>query len=263
MPGLPSLPVPRPDWALFLDVDGTLVEIAETPEAVIVEPRLVDVLGRLQAALGGALALVSGRSIATLDRLFAPLTLPAAGLHGLERRKADGTIVRPAEAAPGLTAIRDAFQAFAARFPGVVIEDKGLTVALHYRRVPAAADEAQALADRLIAEHGDELRLQVGKMLFEFRPPGSDKGDVVAAYMAEAPFAGRVPVFVGDDVTDEDGFATVNRLGGHAIRVGPAPKTVARFQIGDVVSLRDWLDSLPDMIGAPAEVPSSVGNQNS
>lgn len=236
-----DLPRFAADWALFLDVDGTLAEIVDDPEAVAVDPRTIAALGRLAARLHGAVALISGRPIAVLDALFAPLSLPAAGLHGLERRDAEGRVHRSAAPAAELAGIRSAFIAFAADRPGLLVEDKGLTVALHYRKAPAMEAEAVALARSL---ESDAFRLQRGRMVVELRPVGPDKGDAIESFLAEPPFAGRRPVFAGDDVTDENGFAAVNRRGGHSIRIGAASATQAGFLLADVAALRDWLCAL-------------------
>ncbi len=241
-----ELPEPIDDWALFLDVDGTLIEIADAPDAVSVDPAMIDVLARLDRRFDGALALVSGRELETLDRFFRPLRLTAAGLHGLERRTPGGEIQRSDGAADRLDQVRAEFIAFATTDARLLVEDKGMTAALHYRRAPDRADEVLGLADRLAAEIGGALVLQRGKMVIEFRPRGPHKGDIVDRYMAEAPFAGRVPVFIGDDVTDEDGFAAVNRRHGHSIRVGPEEATEARWRIDSVAELCRWLASLAD-----------------
>ena len=241
-----TLPEPTDDWALFLDVDGTLIEIADAPDAVSVDPAMIDVLARLDRRLDGALALVSGRELETLDRFFRPLRLTAAGLHGLERRAPGGEIQRSDGAVDQLEHVRAAFIGLAETDGRLLVEDKGMTAALHYRRAPDRADEVLGLADRLVDEIGGELILQRGKMVIEFRPPGPHKGDIVDLFMAETPFDGRVPVFIGDDVTDEDGFAAVNRRLGHSIRVGSEEATVARWRIDSVSELCRWLTSLAD-----------------
>ena len=239
-------PPPLADWAWFLDVDGTLVEIAARPDAVRAEPRMLAALEALVRAAGGAVALVSGRAIAVLDRLFAPLHLPAVGLHGLERRDAGGRLHRALARAPAIAAAAAPFEDFASRHPGTLVEHKGLTVALHFRAVPEAGEAALALARALSAQSAGRLVVQRGKMVVELRPAGSDKGDAVAAFAAEPPFAGRLPVFIGDDVTDEAGFEAVNRMGGHSIRIGgPDVPTAARWRIGTVAELIAWLESLP------------------
>ncbi|MGH2453574.1 MAG: trehalose-phosphatase, partial [bacterium] len=184
---LASLPAP-PDVrvdeiALFLDVDGTLVEIEREPRAVHVSERLCEILEELDAAADGALALVSGRSLAQLDHLFRPLHLSAAGLHGLERRNLRSKLVRvkpdPAVFAPA----RARLNAFARSHPGVMLEDKGLTLALHYRKAPEDQDEAEATARAVVAESGGNLVLLKGKMVLELKPPGYDKGQAIAAFM--------------------------------------------------------------------------------
>lgn len=235
------LPKPHGDWALFLDVDGTLVEIAETPDGVKPDRRLPAILSRISALLGGAVALISGRPVETLDTFFAPLQLPTAGLHGLEHRSADGKM-HPPPISPSIRAAADAATAFARAHPDVLIEDKGATVALHYRQAPALAVDVLAFAEAQVANRPD-IALQKGKMVAEIRPTGSDKGTVIRAFMQEPPFQGRIPVFIGDDVTDEAGFIAVNELGGHSIRVGSSAQTAAHFQIADVQALFIWLST--------------------
>ena len=239
-----SLPRPQDDWALFLDVDGTLIEIADAPDRVSVDDRVHAILGGLDGRFGHAVALVSGRPIATLDALFAPLCLAAAGLHGLERRAPDGNITRCAATGAHMDEVRRAVGEFVRRDPGLLVEDKGLTVALHYRRAAGREGEAVRFARSLVARLDDGLMLQHGKMVLEFRPAGPDKGDVVDGFMAAPPFRGRIPVFIGDDATDEDGFAAVNRLGGHSIRIGNSTATAASWRIDNVETLLDWLDGI-------------------
>lgn len=249
-----SLPTIEGIWALFLDVDGTLVPIAPAPDAVVVDGRVIALLDRLDTALDGAVALISGRTIAKLDELFAPLRLAGAGNHGLERRNAAGTVTGPdPDMDPAaLDPVRAAFADFAAATDGVLVEDKIASVALHYRRAPGAEPDARRLARRLAAALGPAFHVQHGKMLAEVRPAGTDKGRMVDAFMAEPPFAGRVPVFIGDDITDEDGFEAVNRLGGHSIRIGGAENSAARWCCPDVAALLDWLDGV-------AALPTEAG----
>jgi trehalose 6-phosphate phosphatase len=229
------------DIALFLDADGTLLEIEREPGAVHVPDELCRVLEKLQAATGGALALVSGRSLEQLDRLFSPLRLSAAGLHGLERRNL-GSRVERAEPDPAILApARARLSAFVAATPGVLLEDKELTLALHYRKAPAAAAAAIAVAEAAVAESAGGLVLLRGKMVCELKPPGPDKGQAIAAFMAEPPFAGRRPVFAGDDLTDEAGFAAINQLGGISIRIGGVSPTAATYGHRDVAAVQSWL----------------------
>lgn len=243
---LAPLPVP-PDLrvdqiALFLDVDGTLVEIEREPGAVHVPDWLCEILGELEAAAAGALALVSGRSLEQLDRLFSPLRLNAAGLHGLERRNLRSRLVR-VEPDPAIFASgRARLSAFVERHPGVMLEDKRLTLALHYRNAPECRAEAAAAVQAAVAESRGDLVLLEGKMVLELKPPGYDKGQAIAAFMGEPPFAGRRPVFAGDDVTDEAGFAIINRLGGISIRIGAdSLPTAATYGCRDVTSMQAWL----------------------
>jgi trehalose 6-phosphate phosphatase len=246
-----SLPPPPPlrtaDIALFLDVDGTLLEIAREPGAVHVPERLCRRLEQLASATGGALALVSGRSLDQIDRLFAPLRLSAAGLHGLERRNLGRKLERATPDPTALERARRRLAAFAVATEGVMLEDKGLTLALHYRNAPAAADEAGRIAKAAVAESNGALVLLHGKMVYELKPPGFDKGRAIAAFMAEPPFAGRRPVFAGDDVTDEAGFVTINEIAGVAIRVGEGGRTAARFGHESVAAMQTWLRELVEV----------------
>ena len=250
MVNLPPLPRPGDRWALFLDVDGTLVAIATTPEAVRVEPPLLPLLERLAATNDGALALVSGRSLAGIDALFTPLRLPAAGLHGWERRRADGALVPSGEPTSILEPLRSPLAAFAAARPGLRLEDKGGSLALHYRLAPQYGAAATQRAREIVAAE-PRLRLIEGRKVVEFVPRGSDKGQAIAEFMAEPPFAGRIPVYAGDDTTDEDGFAAVNRMGGISIKVAN-PETrgrhgsEARYRLPSIAALHGWLAALAE-----------------
>jgi trehalose 6-phosphate phosphatase len=234
--------------ALFIDVDGTLLELAQRPELVVVPPGLPALLQSLGRERGGALALVSGRRLADLDRLFAPWRGAAAGLHGVERRRADGSHV-PGGSGPGdiaaaaaLDRLRPELILAARRWPGVWLEDKGRTLALHYRDAPENSVEIGDIAAALMRGTGDCLRLIAGNMVVELQPRHYGKGGAIAAFMAEPPFRGRVPVFLGDDTTDEDGFAEINRRGGVSIRVGaPAASTAASFMLPSVAAVLAWL----------------------
>lgn len=229
--------------ALFLDVDGTLVDIAPTPDAVRVPDGLPVVLDRLHRLCGGALALVSGRAIADLDRLFAPLRLPAAGIHGAEVRFADAVEDRAVDF-PDPVALRAELGRLAGAHPGVEIEDKGPAIAIHYRAAPAAQAAVQAAAEALARRWG--LHLQAGKCVVEIKASPRTKGDALREMMARAPFAGRRPVMIGDDVTDEDGFHAALALDGTAIRVGDSGgrRTAATALLPDPASLCGWLAAL-------------------
>jgi trehalose 6-phosphate phosphatase len=236
----PALPPFAPHWALFLDVDGTLLEHAERPEQVRAEPAVLRLLEALCRGSGGALALISGRSIADLDRLFAPLRLPLAGQHGIERRDAGGRLHRHAFPADLLRRAAARIGEFAARHQGLLFEDKGYNLALHFRRAPQLAGAAQSAVRQAAAQLGGEFEVQEGSMVVELKPSGRDKGMAIAEFMREPPFAGRTPVFVGDDLTDEHGFGVVNRLGGHAVKVGPGA-SAAPYRLADAAAVRAWL----------------------
>jgi len=237
-----AFPLPG-EVALFLDVDGTLLHIAETPAAVVVDRAIVELVAHAHRITGGATALITGRRIADVDHLFAPLVLPVAGQHGLERRDAALALHRHAGTALALAAARARLETFAAGHPGVLIEDKGLTVAAHYRLAPAAGLALESLAVRLAAESGAALTVQHGKMVFELRPVGKDKGTAIAEFLEDVPFRGRTPVFLGDDLTDEHGFSVVNRRGGLSVKVGAGP-TEAMTRLPDVDAVRAWLERL-------------------
>jgi trehalose 6-phosphate phosphatase len=252
----PPFPAAGERWALFLDIDGTLLELAPTPEAVLVDAGLRLLLRRLAQATGGALALVSGRALDTIDALFQPLLLPAAGLHGLERRRADGTLVLIPAPSAALASLRPKLAAFAAPRPGVLLEDKGQSLALHYRLAPELGSAVRRRARQFAAEAGGALRLIEGNMVVEFQPPGTDKGKAIAAFLAEPPFQGRRPVFLGDDTTDEDGFRAIAARDGIAVKIGAAPRdfvTAARYAMSDVTVARRWLESVADVLGGGAE----------
>jgi len=233
------LPPPKPahDWALFLDVDGTLLDFAPSPERVHVPADLVDDLHRLLDALGGALALVSGRRLETLDALFAPLQLPAIGLHGLQRRNGESSgHAAPRELASVLAAARD----LVAKYPGALVEDKGITVALHWRNAPAAEEPLHEFASSALIDLPG-YGLQAGHDVLELRPDGHDKGDAIATLLETPTFRGRVPVFVGDDLTDECGFDAVNARHGISILVGARADSAATHALHDPAAVRAWL----------------------
>ena len=228
------------DASLFLDFDGTLVELAERPEAVAVDAALAGLLDRVAERLEGRVVLVSGRSIQQLDGFLegTGATLGIVGSHGAETRLAGGTIVRPNRPASLDAAARLFADAFRGR-DGVVIEAKSLGVGLHYRLDPSAKDEAHAIAEAFAA--ANQLEVQHGKMMVELRLPGHDKGSAIAALMDRAPFAGHAPVFLGDDLTDEPGFVAAADHGGAGILVGPSRESAARYRLDGVTAVRDWL----------------------
>jgi trehalose 6-phosphate phosphatase len=228
-----------PDCALFLDFDGTLVDIADRPDAVVVPPTLVRTLQGLQAWLGGAVAIVSGRPIEEIDAHLRPLVLPVAGVHGAERRRAQGGVVKAD--VPPLHRPLEAAEALASRHPGLQVERKRGSIALHYRLAPELESLClAAMQDAIDASTG--LTLLRGKMVVEAKPCDVSKGHAIEAFLQEAPFSGRRPVFIGDDVTDEVGFAAVQRLGGLGVKIGDGA-SVAEGRLADAAAMRGALEA--------------------
>lgn len=228
------------NWAFFLDIDGTLLDIASSPKAVHTAKADCRLVAALYDKADGALALVSGRSLKMIDQLFSPMRLPAAGQHGVERRDARGKVHRPSFPAHFLEGAAERIREFAGRHAGLVFEDKGYSMALHYRLAPHLAGAAHAVVREAARAAGKAVEVQGGKMVAELKPTGHDKGRAIEAFMRERPFAGRVPVFLGDDLTDEHGFRMVDRMGGYAIKVGPGA-TVARWRVANPAAARGWL----------------------
>jgi trehalose 6-phosphate phosphatase len=229
--------------ALFLDVDGTLLEIEDDPAGVRAAPPLVELLLRLSGGLDGALSLISGRPVADIDRIFAPARFAAAGAHGAELRLHPDDPVSSTQSslpAPTLGQLR----AFAGSDPGLLLEEKQSGVSLHYRRAPQLEEQCTALVDRLLPDIERDFRLIAGKMVFEFAPREHHKGAAIREMMLRDPFAGRNPVFVGDDVTDEDGFRAVNALQGTTIRVGGNRGSEASYCLPDTAAVHRWLGSI-------------------
>ena len=239
----PGLPSSRTDWALFLDVDGTLVEITESPDLVRVVKTLPGTLRELEESLVGALALISGRSLAEVDRLFAPHQFVGAGVHGAEIRSGTSVLEVP-EDPTRLDTVRKAFRNFADTHPGTLWEDKRFAVTLHYRRNSAAGPGALALAHRLESELGEEFQVLEGKMVAEVRFRSATKANAIATMLEDAPFHNRLPVYVGDDRTDEDAFGTVNQHGGISIVVGNPAETQATHTLASVTEVHRWIDAL-------------------
>jgi len=243
-PAEPMLPddLPPAQTAYFLDFDGTLAGIVPDPAQASVEPQTLAALDRLAALAGGAVAVVSGRSIAELDRMLDPLRLPLAGVHGLERRTADGTFMRTGIDAGAERRLVAAVGTFAGSRPGLLAEVKPGSVALHYRRRPELEAGCLAFATDL-ALADPRIRLVTGKKVVEMKLSARTKGDAIADFMAEAPFRGRRPFFAGDDTTDEAGFALVNATGGVSLKVGPGP-TRARHRVEDRAAFAAFLNAL-------------------
>jgi trehalose 6-phosphate phosphatase len=226
--------------ALFLDLDGTLAPIASRPQDVRPDPRRTSLLERLSRALDGRLAVVSGRTLADVDRILEGRVKAVAAVHGLILRDPQGRVTQ-AEPHPALAEAGRRVRDFAARDSGLIVEEKGLSVALHYRLARAQGEAARACARALAEDTG--LYLQTGDMVEELRTPGPTKGDSVAAFLELAPFAGARPVFVGDDATDEHGFEAVQAVGGMGVLVGPGRPTAARFRLAGVEAALAWLEA--------------------
>jgi trehalose 6-phosphate phosphatase len=237
----------KPDarWALFLDVDGTLLELAPTPERVYVSERLKSLLIELSERLEGAVALISGRTIADLDHLFAPLRFCASGIHGAERRYADGRIARaPIANSDQLASAETELAAFVQANEGLLLENKSFALALHYRLAPQLEATAREKMQSVVQRLGSDYVLQPGKRVFEVRPAAFSKGTAVRSFLTELPFAHRAPIYIGDDLTDEHAFEAVNALNGLSIRVGEPGPTHAKFRIPNIAQVHEWLVQL-------------------
>ncbi|WP_350015907.1 trehalose-phosphatase [Rhodanobacter sp. IGA1.0] len=236
----PPLPAAGAGWALLFDVDGTLLDFADDPGSVRVSPALLALLHDVHAATEGAMALVSGRELDDLDRLFERPRWAAIGLHGLELRQASGSFRRVIVPQSGQDHMHREVRALAARFEGVQVEDKQLAVALHCRRAPEQLARLHGAASELMARlPGYEL--QPGHQVLEFKPAGMDKGRAVTELLQRAPFAGRTPVYLGDDLTDEHAFDAVNRRGGFSIRIGEREPSAAHFTLPGPAATEAWL----------------------
>jgi trehalose 6-phosphate phosphatase len=239
------LPPPAPLEAtdgisVFLDFDGTLAEIADHPDEVVVRPGLGEVLVRLAERLDGRLAIISGRALAALDTMLGPIPVAMAGSHGGEFRPI-GAPQAQALAEPLPAPVCRALEGFAQDNGGLVFEAKPYSAAVHYRDRTEVAEPLIAFASNLAAHHG--MGLKHGKMVVELTMPGSDKGTAVASFMDLAPFAGTRPLFIGDDVTDEDAFAAVRRFDGGGILVGPMRPTRALWRLDSVAAVHTWLEN--------------------
>lgn len=241
---MPVLPPPPFDLlagaSLFIDFDGTLVELIDRPEEVVVDEALHDLLGRIGVALSGRVAIVSGRSIDQIDHFLGDNArlMAVGGSHGVERRMLGGRLSLPAtqpDFAPAAAALGD----FAALHPGTIVEHKRYGLALHYRMAPDVEEKARRLMGSLAEMFS--FGLQTGKMMVELKIAGGNKGQAVTAFIGEPSMAGTRPWFIGDDVTDEDGFRAAQTLGGGGILVGEPRETVATYSLPNVEAVRAWL----------------------
>ncbi len=229
-------------YAIFLDLDGTLAELVAHPDSVQVDHSTLNMLDTLSKKVGRALAVVSGREIAVVDRLLRPLVLPVAGVHGLQRRDARG-VIHSRHTADISSITFDLEKAFG-REAGVVIERKPGAIALHFRLRPDLERRCRDIVHGVVEKRAD-LRLLHGKMVYEIMPRGSDKGGAIQAFLSEPPFLGRRPIFAGDDITDEAGFSVVNARNGISIKIGGG-ESAARFRAHDVRQFQAWLGGLVD-----------------
>ncbi|MEL6752075.1 MAG: trehalose-phosphatase [Pseudomonadota bacterium] len=238
--GMTAPYIPDRPAALFLDFDGTLVELAETPDGVDVPPRLAWLLGRLSARVDGALAFITGRSIADLDTLLKAPAFAAAGVHGGEWRQADGD-VETHDGEP-FDKERETVAAFAAQDERFIVEQKSGGITIHFRRAPEREADAETAMRDAFADRPD-FEILSGHMMWEARRVGVHKGAGIERLMAKPPFTGRTPIFIGDDRTDEDGFATINEMGGLSIKVGEG-ETLATARLPDIPAVYAYLERL-------------------
>lgn len=236
---MPLPPTFSREMALFLDFDGTLVEIAEEPGDVKVAPDLVRMLEMRSADLDFALTIVSGRPLTEIDAFLSPLRLPAAGLHGLEYRRSTQEAIERFDTGTDIAVLRARLAQAELNVRGITVEDKGIALAVHFRKAPSQAEFARRALEAAICDL-HTLHLVPGKMVIEAKPNIANKGIAVKTMMLGLPFSGRIPVFVGDDLTDEDGMKAAAALGGFGIKVGEG-QTAARWRLPDVRSVHAWL----------------------
>ncbi|MEX2495659.1 MAG: trehalose-phosphatase [Woeseia sp.] len=242
----PSPDIANHHWAWFLDVDGTLLEIEKHPQLVTADNRLLYLLESLDKAYDGAVALISGRSLEQLDGIFNGLGIAAAASHGLEQRLRGGNVLLNGQDIP--SALAERVTAFAQQHEGLTIDRKPVSIGIHYRARPELEETVLAAMEEIRAEFASSAKLMRGKMVVEILPEGADKGSAIRSFMQDLPFKGRLPVFVGDDVTDEHGFKVVNELGGMSVRIGHSTDTAAKWRLRNVTDLRTWLQSALDLL---------------
>lgn len=229
-------------WAWFFDIDGTLVELAREPSGIVLEDEMARLLADLHFVSGGAVALVTGRQIADVDELLHLRGIPIAGQHGLEVRQNQIVRVAMEHDADQLASVVKELEQVVARHPALLLENKDACVALHYRKAPQLGGYANRLMKSLRDRLAPDFAIQQGKRVVELKPLGRDKGHAVEHFMEEPPFKGRLPVFAGDDLTDESAFHMINRMNGHSIKIGSGP-TAARWRLRDIFALREWLEA--------------------
>jgi len=246
-----TLPPPSLAWCVFLDVDGTLIQLTDSPLEAFADQELKVLLGSVAKRLGGALALVSGRSIQYLDALFKPLRLPVAGLHGGVRRSASGAVHGASYIDVELDRVRPAVHALVKAYPGTSVEDKGRTIAVHFRMAPQHESSVRESLAAITKPMSSNYHIQEGNMVLELMPRGFNKGAAIKMFMQEPPFLGRRPVFVGDDITDQGGFQSVEEQGGISIAVGDRVR--GQFRLDDPTAVRSWLQGVAALQNARRE----------
>jgi trehalose 6-phosphate phosphatase len=238
------------DWALFIDIDGTLIGMAPTPDAVSVPAGLVPLLGRVAAGLGGAVALLTGRRITDADRLFAPLRLAASGVHGTElRAEPDGPVSNLAPPMPA--AVLQAMHNLESLAEGILVEPKGAGLAVHYRNAPDARNALEAKVAAIVATAPDDLAMRKGRMVIEVVPKRFSKATELTLLASRPPFRGRRPIMIGDDAGDEVALAAAERLGGLALRVAGEHFGPASADFAGVESVCVWLEALAARLASP------------
>jgi trehalose 6-phosphate phosphatase len=244
LPLLDMLPGACSEWALFLDLDGTLIDIADRPEAVVVPADLLPNLAALALYFAGAVAIVTGRRLDDVDRLFGPMALPVAAQHGAAIRL-DGHILNPPEVTDVPESLAEALLAFVRQHPGLLLEPKGESIAVHFRKAPDLGPLVESQVYALVAEHAPAHDVQPGKMVYEIKPRGVDKGRAVLALLDTPAFRGRRPAFFGDDLTDEAGFVASASVGGQGTIIGTPPRlTMADTRLSSPADMRDFLARL-------------------
>ena len=256
-PAVSGIPFPPADCCFFLDFDGTLVDFAPSPAAIEVPRELIALLGALHEQQAGALAIVTGRALHDIDHHLAPLCLPTAALHGAVRRNGAGQLHGATHASEFTTQtapVRERLRPWKTRYPALLVENKGMALAIHFRALPSTATERQALQqalhEELAAALPEELEVLVGNLVLEVRPRGTDKGSAVEAFLSEPAFAGRFPVYLGDDLADALGIAAVERHGGLAVAVGNRLQTP--WRLPSPLAARTWLTACLRLGGSSA-----------
>jgi len=251
------LPIPDGIFALFLDIDGTLAPIAESPAMAAIPHETIDVLQQLYHRMDGAVAFISGRNVEDIDRMLKPHIFPAAGQHGLEIRIQQPPSQLCADEHKLMKKLSDEVAAFNATYPELLFESKGLSIAVHYRNLPQLENIVNECLEKLAERYAPDVLFQTGKMVSEIRLRVTDKGQAIQQILQSPPFKGRLPVFAGDDTTDEDGFKAINALKGISIKVGEG-KTNAAYRVHNPGQIHDWLKDILAHLTPPQSIKKSM-----